>query len=160
MNETSIDLAGDCEIMVSRRMRGPASAVFDAWTRPDLIKRWWAPRSHRMTVVHYEIDLRVGGHFRYVLRRDTGGELTFGGTYSEVVMGSRLVCTHALATLNHAPPTLTVTFEDREGGCDLVIRGVHASKQARDGSLATGMEASTRETLDQLDEFVAAHFVQ
>ncbi len=162
MYETSIELAGDCEIVITRTLHAPARIVFDAWTRPDLLKRWYAPRSHRMTVACYESDLRAGGTFRYVLRRDTGDELAFCGTYSEVVPDSRLVYTHALAAMNLPAASLDVTFTEQDGSTELVIRVSYPSKQARDGALATGMEASTRETLDQLAEFVAspAHFVQ
>ena len=72
MNQTSMELQGDREIVISRTFNGPARIVFDAWTKPELVRRWWAPKSRRVSIVSCDADVRVGGGYRYVLRRDTG----------------------------------------------------------------------------------------
>jgi uncharacterized protein YndB with AHSA1/START domain len=157
MNPTSMELKSDREIVIARTFNGPARIVFDAWTKPELVKRWWAPKSHRVSVVVCEADVRVGGSYRYVLRRDTGDEFGFSGKYTEVTPHSRLVYTQIFEPMADAGAVIvTVTFDEQEGKTHLVAHELYPSKEARDGALASGMEHGMRETMDQLDELVAS----
>jgi uncharacterized protein YndB with AHSA1/START domain len=157
-SETRLKLMGDREIMISRTFNAPAKIVFDAWTKPELVRRWWAPKSHGVTVAGCEADLRAGGAYRYILKGDRVGEIAFSGTYREVTPHSRLVYTQVFEPMAQAGAVVvTVTFEeDGEGKTHLVSREVYPSKEAREGALAAGMEHGMRETIDQLDELVAS----
>jgi uncharacterized protein YndB with AHSA1/START domain len=158
MNQTSMELSGDREIVISRTFNGPARLVFDAWTRPELVRRWWAPKSRGVSLVGCDADVRAGGKYRYVLRRsDTGDELGFSGTYTEVTPHSRLVYTQIFEPMASAGEAIiTVTFDEREGKTHLVARELYPSKEIRDGVLASGMEDGMRETMEQLEELVAS----
>jgi len=162
MNQTSMDLEGDREIVIARTFNGPARIVFDAWTKPELVKRWWAPRSHQVSVVACDAEVRVGGGYRYVLRLDTGSEFAFSGKYTEVTPHSRLVYTQIFEpTASGANPgddevIITVTFEGHDGKTHLVSRSLCPSKEVRDTIIASGMEHGMRETMEQLDELVAS----
>jgi uncharacterized protein YndB with AHSA1/START domain len=161
-NHTTMELKGDREIVITRTFNGPARIVFDAWTRPELVRRWWAPKSHRVSVVGCDVDLRVGGTYRYVLRLEAGNQFAFSGKYTEITPHSRLVYTENFEpTASGVKPgdaelTNTVTFEERDGKTHLVSTSLCPSKELRDTILATGMEQGMRETWDQLDELVAS----
>jgi uncharacterized protein YndB with AHSA1/START domain/DNA-binding transcriptional ArsR family regulator len=156
MNETDMRLQGDREIVISRTFNAPARVVFDACTKPELVKRWWAPKSHGVTMVECEADLRVGGKYRYVLQQ--GNQLlAFSGTYFELDRPKRIVSEEIfepMAAVGAA--NITVTFEERDGKTRLVNHSVYPSKEARDGVVASGMEHGMREAFDQLDELVAS----
>jgi uncharacterized protein YndB with AHSA1/START domain len=155
-NQTAVELRGDREIVTSRTFDGPRRIVFEAWTRPELVRRWWAPRSHGVTVAACEADVRPGGRYRYVLRREGGDELAFSGRYTEVTPPARLVYTQVFEPFPDAEVTVTVTFEEHEGKTRLVSHERYPSPEARAGALASGMEHGMREALDQLDELVAS----
>jgi uncharacterized protein YndB with AHSA1/START domain len=155
-NLTTMDLAGDREIVISRRFDGPARVVFDAWTRPELVRRWWAPKSRGVSVIGCDADVRVGGKWRYVLRKDAGGpEIAFSGEYSEVTPHTRLVYTSIFEAYPDQPAVVTVTFEERAGKTHLVARELYPSAEARSIAIASGMEPGMRETMDLLDALVA-----
>jgi uncharacterized protein YndB with AHSA1/START domain len=126
------------------------------------VSRWWAPKSHRVSVVGCDADVRVGGHYRYVLRLETGGQFAFSGTYTEVTPHSRLVYTQIFEpTASGANPedpalVITVTFAEQDGKTHLVSHSLCPSKDVRDTILASGMEHGMRETMDQLDDLVAS----
>jgi uncharacterized protein YndB with AHSA1/START domain len=153
MNQTSVVLKGDREIVIVRSFNAPARIVFDAWTRADLVKRWWAPRSRGVSVLSCDADIRPGGKYRYVLKRDTGQELAFSGTYTEVTPPTRLVYTQFFEPFPD-PSTITVIFEEHDGRTRMVATERYPSKAARDGALASGMEKGMREALDQLEELM------
>jgi uncharacterized protein YndB with AHSA1/START domain len=157
-NRTSTERTSERELVIARTFNGPAHLVFDAWTRPELVRRWWAPRSHGVSLIGCEADVRVGGSYRYVMRRDDGGpELAFSGRYTEVTPHSRLVYTQLFEPMREVGEVLvTVTFAERDGKTRLVSHERYPSKAALDGALATGMEHGMRETMDQLDELVAS----
>ncbi len=156
-NGTSMELRSDREIVISRTFNGPARIVFDAWTRPELVKRWWAPRSLGVSVVSIDADVRVGGGYRYVLLPAGGEEFAFSGTYTEITPHSRLVYTQVFEPMRDAGEmVVTVTFEEQDGRTRMVSREVYPSREARDASLEAGMEHGMRETMDQLDELVAS----
>jgi uncharacterized protein YndB with AHSA1/START domain len=162
VNQTSMELRSDREIVIARTFNGPARIVFDAWTRPELVKRWWAPRSHRVSVVGCDAAVRVGGTYRYVLRLDTGNEFAFSGEYIEVTPHSRLVYTQLFeptasgAKAGDSALIITVTFDEHDGKTHLVSHSLCPSREVRDTILASGMEHGMRETMDQLDELVAS----
>ncbi|MCI0432018.1 MAG: SRPBCC family protein [Gemmatimonadetes bacterium] len=161
-NVTTMELRSDREIVISRAFNGPARIVFDAWTNPALVKRWWAPASRGVTVVGCDAAVRAGGTYRYVLRLSTGHEVAFSGTYAEVTPPSRLVYTQIFEpAASGANPgaeqlVITVTFDERDGKTHVVLHSLCPSKEVRDQILATGMEQGMRETWDQLDELVAS----
>lgn len=162
MNRTTMDLEGDREIVIRRTFNGPARIVFDAWTRPELVRRWWAPETRCVSMVSCDADVRVGGQYRYVLRLAAGGEFAFSGTYSEVTPPSRLVYTEIFEpTAGGAQPgepgvIVTVTFDERDGKTHLTSHSLCPSKEVRDTIIASGMEHGMREAMDQLEELVAS----
>jgi uncharacterized protein YndB with AHSA1/START domain len=153
---TSMKLLAEREIVIERVFNAKAQIVFDAWTRPELVRRWWAPKSHRVSVVSLEADVRVGGRYRYVLRKEEGAELAFSGTYTEVTPPTRLVYTQIFESVPGDPVIVTVTFEEVDGKTRLVAHEVYPTKEARDAALASGMEHGMRETMNQLEELVAS----
>ncbi len=161
-NQTSMELKGDRGIVITRMFNGPARIVFDAWTRPELVMRWWAPRSRGVSVVGCDAAVSVGGHYRYVLRHDAGTEMAFSGKYIEVTPHSRLVYTHLFeptaSGTNPGDPELiiTVTFDEHDGKTLVVSHSLCPSKELRDIILASGMEGGMRETMEQLEELVAS----
>lgn len=157
MNETDMRLQGDREIVISRTFNAPARIVFDAVTKPELVKRWWAPKSHCVTMVQCDIDLRVGGAYRYVMQQGDGPHMAFSGTYSEVTPPTRIVYEEVFEPMAAAGAVkVTVTFEEKDGKTRMVNHSLYPSKQVRDGVLASGMEHGMREAMDQLDELVAS----
>jgi uncharacterized protein YndB with AHSA1/START domain len=161
MNQTSMELKGDREIVIERTFNGPPRIVFDAWTRPELVRRWWAPKSHRVSLVGCDADVRAGGSYRYVARLNAGGQFAFSGVYREVTPYSRLVYTEnfeptaAGAMAEGAAVVVTVTFEERDGKTHVVSHSLCPSKDVRDTIIASGMEHGMRESMDQLDELAA-----
>src|SRR5579862_400999 len=157
MNRTSMEIRSDRELVIARTFNAPARIVFDAWTKPEFLKRWWAPKSHRVALVGCEADVRVGGRYRYVLQRDGGQEFAFSGRYNEVTPSSRLVYTSVFEPMQAAGETVvTVTFDEEGETTRLNVHEVYPSKAALDGALASGMEHGMRETMDQLDALVAS----
>jgi uncharacterized protein YndB with AHSA1/START domain len=160
VNPTSLVRSSEREIVITRTFSGPARIVFDAWTRPELVRRWWAPRALGVSIVSCDADVRVGGRYRYVLKPATEDEFAFSGEYSEITPHSRLVYTAFFEPTGHGPlgdPALvTVTFDERDGRTHVVSRELYPSKEVLDGALATGMESGLRVTMDQLDELVAS----
>jgi uncharacterized protein YndB with AHSA1/START domain len=156
-NRTTVERASDRELVVTRTFNGSARIVFSAWTRPELLKRWWAPRSLGVSLFSCEADVRAGGSYRYVFGRDPKQPMAFSGTYTEVTPFSRLVCTQIFEPMPIAGETiLTATFDEREGKTHVVLRALYASKESLDGAIGSGMEGGMRETYEQLEELVAA----
>jgi uncharacterized protein YndB with AHSA1/START domain len=156
-NETTMELQADRDLIITRTFDAPPRIVFDAWTRADLVRRWWAPRSHGVTMAGCEADVRVGGKYRYVLRGKDGVDLAFSGEYRQIEPPSRLVYTQVFEPMAGAGAVVvTVTFEEAGGKTRMVSHERYPSKEAREGALASGMEHGMRETMDQLDELVAS----
>src|ERR1700761_1936300 len=155
-NETIVERTEDRELVVTRTFNAPAHIVFDAWTKPELLKRWWAPKSFGVSLFECESDLRVGGSYRYAFGRDPKNPEVFSGRYLEVNPPSRLVLTQLyerMADVGEA--VVTATFEESEGRTRLTLHQLFPSKEALDGAIASGMEHGMRETFDQLDALVA-----
>ena len=157
-NETIVERTSDRELTVTRTFNAPAHIVFEAWTKPELLKRWWAPRSFGVSLFECESDLRVGGTYRYVFGRDPRNPEVFSGRYLEVRSPSRLVLTQVYERMRDAgEAVVTATFEESEGRTLLTLHQLFPSKEALEGALASGMEHGMRVTLDQLDELVASN---
>lgn len=156
-NRTSMQIVSDRELVISRTFNGPARVVFDAWTKPELVRRWWAPASHCVSIVGCDADVRVGGAYRYVMRLDTGKEFAFSGTYVELAPYTRIVYTQIFEPMRAAGAvTSTVTLDERDGKTHLVLHSLYPSKEALEATIASGMEHGMRETMDQLDDLVAS----
>jgi len=156
MNKTSMELKEDRELVISRTFNGPPRIVFDAYTRAELVKRWWAPKSHG-EIVDCTAEVRVGGKYRYAMRTPDGTDVAFSGRYLEITPPSRLVYTQVFEQMADAGEmTITVTFEELGGKTLLVSREVYPSKEARDSALESGMEHGMKEAMDQLDVLVAS----
>jgi uncharacterized protein YndB with AHSA1/START domain len=154
-NETTLERRSDRELVVTRAFDGPARIVFDAWTKPEYLKRWWAPASMNVVMFECEVDLRVGGKYRYVFGHEGQAKLAFSGTYSEIVPGARLVCTQLFEQMPDAGEAIvTATFVEHHGKTTLEIHQLYASKQALDGAIGSGMEGGMRITFDQLEALV------
>jgi uncharacterized protein YndB with AHSA1/START domain len=155
-NQTTVERPGDAEIVMKRTFNAAPSLVFTAWTRADLVKQWWGPASHGVTISESRADVRVGGAYRYVMRQADGTEQGFSGTYSEVTPHSRLVYTQVFEPMADAGAVVvTVTFEAQpDGKTHLVSHEVYPSKEALDTALECGMEHGALEIMDQLDELL------
>lgn len=152
-NRTTVERASDREVVVTRTINGPARIVFEAFTRAELLRRWWVPQSMGMTLVSCEVDARVGGKYR--LAFDIGGPepVAFFGTYVEVKPYSRLAWTNEEG--GEGGSVTSVTFEERGGQTLVVLRETYPSKEALDAA-GTGAADALVETFDQLDELLVA----
>jgi uncharacterized protein YndB with AHSA1/START domain len=150
-NRTTVERKSERELVVARTFNGPARIVFEAWTKPELLKQWWAPKSTGLSLLSCEMDVRVGGRYRFVFGHDASKPMAFFGRYIEVTPHSRLVWTSDEGDDGEA--VTTATFEEKGGKTLLVVSEIYPSKEALDGALA-GMEGGMRETLDQLDELL------
>jgi uncharacterized protein YndB with AHSA1/START domain len=151
-NLTTIERKSEREIVVTRTFNGPARIVFEAWTKPELLKRWWAPKSTGISLLSCEADVRVGGTYRFVFGHGAGEPMAFYGRYLEVIPHSRLVWTNEEGGDGGA--VTTVTFEENGGKTLVVVHELHPSKEALDGGIAFG--EGLRETFEQLDELLVA----
>ena len=149
---TTVERTSDREVVVTRTVNGPARLVFEAFTKAELFKRWWVPRSMGMMLLSCEMDVRVGGKYRLVFAHDPE-PVAFFGTYTEVVPQSRLAWTNEEG--GEGGPVTTVTFEEREGRTLVVLRETHPSKESLDAA-GTGAAEAMVETFGQLDELLAA----
>jgi uncharacterized protein YndB with AHSA1/START domain len=152
----TLTLPTDEQILVTREFDAPRHLVYRAWTTPELVKRWWHAKRGRVTVV--EIDLRVGGKWRYVMVADDGFEVGFHGEYREIVLDERIVSTEVYeglpegvtekqgATLN------TVTFTEADGRTTMTMLIQATSKVSRDAIIESGMEDGLQDALDLLEE--------
>ena len=148
-NRTTVERKSGRELVVTRTFNGPARIVFEAWTKPELLKRWWAPKSTGVSLLSCEADVRVGGRYRFEFAHDAS-TMAFFGRYLEVTPHSRLAWTN---DESDDGAVTTVTFEEKGGKTLLVMRELYPSKEALDGAIA-GMEGGMPETFAQLDELL------
>jgi uncharacterized protein YndB with AHSA1/START domain len=148
-NRTTVERKSERELVVTRTFDGPARIVFEAWTQPDLFKRWWGPKSMGMSLLSCEMDVRVGGQYRLVFSQ----RMEFFGRYIEVTPYSRLVWTNEEG--GEGGPITTVTFEEKGGKTLLVMHELYPSKEALDAA-GTGAADAMGELFGQLDELLAA----
>src|SRR6476659_3613155 len=149
---TTVERTSDREVVVTRTINGPARIVFEAFTKADLFRRWWVPKSLGMTLLSCELDARVGGKYRLVF--DHSPEpVAFFGTYVEVKPYSLLAWTNEEG--GEGGSVTTVTFEEKGGKTLVVLRETYASKEALDAA-GTGAADAMVETFNQLDELLVA----
>ena len=154
-NRTTVDRVSDREVVVRRAINAPARIVFEAWTKPELFKRWWVPKSFGLSLLSCEMDVRVGGTYRLVFSASPE-PMAFFGRYIEVMPHSRLVWTNDEGGEDGA--VTTVTFEERGAETLVVLRDLYPSKQALDDAIASGSTSTGAfsETFEQLDELLVA----
>ena len=150
-NRTTVERKSERELVVTRTFNAPARMVFEAWTKPELFKQWWAPKSMGMFLRSCEMDVRVGGGYRLVFGHDASNPDEFFGRYIEVTPHSRLVWTNDEG--GEGGPVTTVTFEEKDGKTLLVLHELYPSKEALDAA-GTGAADATVETFEQLDELL------
>ena len=154
-NLTTVERASDREIVVSRTFNGPARLVFDAWTRPDLLTRWWMPKSCGASFVSCEADVRTGGTYRFVFSHPAAEQpMTFFGRYTDVEPNARIVWTNEEGSGDGA--VTTVTFEERGGETLVVMRDRHPSREACDEAIASGSASGFNESFEQLDDLLVS----
>jgi uncharacterized protein YndB with AHSA1/START domain len=150
-NPTTAERKSERELVVTRTFDAPARLVFEGWTKPELMKRWWALKSFGITFVSCEADVRVGGTYRFVFAHPSAPEpMAFFGRYLEVTPCSRLVWTNEEEG-EDAGAVTTVTFEEKDGKTLLVMRDLYPSKEALDAAIASGATGGKDEMFEQLD---------
>ena len=149
---TTVQKKSEREVVVTRTFDAPARLVFEAWSRPELFKKWWVPRSMGMTLRSCEQDVRTGGKYRLVFGDDPANPMAFFGKYLEVVPNKRIVWTNEES--GDAGSVTTVTFEERDGKTLLVVSELYPTKEALDAA-GTGAQEVMHETFGQLDELLA-----
>ena len=150
MKHVTVERVSERELVVTRTFDAPARLVFEAWTRAELFKQWWVPKSMGMTLRSIEMDVRTGGRYRLGF----GGGMDFFGRYLEVTPPSRLVWTNEES--GDAGSVTTVTFEEKNGKTLLVLRELYPSKEALDAG--AGASDAMGETFQQLDELLARSY--
>lgn len=150
-NQTTAERTSDRELVVTRVVNAPARIVFEAWTKPELFKRWWVPKSVPITLLSCELGVRVGGKYKLVFSAN-GSPMEFFGTYTDVQPHARLAWTNEEGGQEQIT---TVTFDERDDGNTLLtVHNLFASKQALDDEIASGGTSALPETLDQLEELL------
>lgn len=150
-SDTTVERRSERELVVTRTVNGPVRLVFEAWTKADLFRQWWVPRSFGLTLLSCEMDVRVGGEYRLVFSHQDS-TMEFFGKYLEVTPPSRLVWTNEEG--DGGVTVTTVTFEEIAGRTLVVVHDLYPSKEALDaGSGSTG---AMPEAFDQLDELLAS----
>jgi len=147
-----VTLPSDDEILITRVFDAPAQLVFDAWTTPDIVKRWWG--GDRGVVTQAEVDLRIGGRWRWVMTANGGFEVAFSGEYREIDRPHRLVKTEVFELVSDGEAVSTTTFEETEGVTTMTILTRYPSRQHRDATIASGMEGGLQVALDCLEDLV------
>jgi uncharacterized protein YndB with AHSA1/START domain len=146
---TTTDRRSEREVVVTRTFDGPARIVFEAWTTPELLMKWWTPKSFGITFISCEADVRTGGTYRFVMGHpDFDQPMAFFGRYLEVEPPKRLVWTNEEG---EEGSVTTVTFEEKDGKTHLVMSDLYPSKAALDEAMASGGIGALPEQFDQLD---------
>lgn len=152
----TVTLPSDLEILITREFDAPKHLVWKAWTTPELVMRWWSGRRGQMASA--DIDLRVGGRWRYVMNASGGFEVAFHGEYREIVPGERLVTTEIYEGAPEVgePPLNVVTFTERDGRTTVELLVQCPTKELRDVIVDSGMEKGLQEQMEVLEELVVA----
>jgi uncharacterized protein YndB with AHSA1/START domain len=145
-----VTLPSETQILITRVFDAPKHLVYRAWTTPELVRRWWS--GQRGEVTSAEIDLRVGGGWRYVMVANRGFEVAFHGEYREIVPNELIVSTEVYEGMPDAEAINTVTFDEVDGRTTLTILVQHASQQDRDRHINSGMEDGMQESMDRLEQ--------
>lgn len=146
-----VTLPADEQILITREFEAPPELVYEAWTTPELVERWWGAGCANR--VEATIDLRVGGEYRYVMEADGGSEFAFHGTYREIEANARLVYTEVYEGMPDAESVVEQTFTALDGGrCRVEQLCLYPSREIRDGLLESGMESGMQEAMDAIEE--------
>lgn len=148
-----VTLPSDTEILITRSFDAPAALVFDVWTTPEHVRNWWGWETDQMRVC--EIDLRVGGAYRFVAG-DRDREVAFRGVYQEIERPHRLVSTEVYEPYPESESLNTLTLEEDDGVTTMRILVAHQTKEARDATIASGMERGLQHSLDRVDKILAS----
>ncbi len=146
----TVTLPADEQILITREFDAPKHLVYKAFTTPELVKRWWHANRGEMTVA--EIDLRVGGKWRYVMVAEGDFEVGFHGEYREIVPNERIVSTEVYEGMPDAEAVNTMTLTEADGRTTVEILVQHASKEHRDAHIESGMEAGMQDAMDLLEQ--------
>jgi uncharacterized protein YndB with AHSA1/START domain len=146
----TVTLPTDEQILITREFDAPKHLVYKAWTTPELVKRWWTANRGEATIA--EIDLRVGGKWRYVMVANGGFEVGFHGEYREIVPNERIVSTEVYEGMPEGEAVNTVTFTEVDGRTTLTILVQHTSKEHRDAHIDSGMEDGMQDAMDLLEQ--------
>ena len=149
----TVTLPTDEQILITREFDAPKHLVYKAWTTPELVKRWWSANRGEVTIA--EIDLRVGGMWRYVMIADGGMEVGFHGVYREIVPNERLVSTEVYEGIPDAEEHAaldTLTLTEVDGRTTLTILVEHPTKEGRDAHINSGMEDGMQDAMDLLEQ--------
>jgi len=150
-----VTLPTDTEILITREFDAPRDLVYKAWTTPELVRRWWAGRRGRMTIA--EIDLRVGGRWRYVMIADGGYEVAFHGEYREIVPNERIVNTEVYEGAPEGGAALNlITFSETGGRTTLEMLTRVDSREVREMIIDSGMEGGMQEGMDLLEQLAVS----
>ena len=153
--ETTLERKSERELVVTRTFNSPAHVVFSAWTKPELLKRWWIPKSCGASFLSCEADVRAGGTYRFVFSHPSSEQpMSFFGRYVEVTPHSRLVWTNDEGDEDGA--VTTVTFEERGGETRVVMHDLYPTKKALDDAIASGSTNGSGEQFEQLDQLLVA----
>ena len=151
-SRTTVERTSDRELVATRTFDGPARIVFEAWTKPELIMRWWTPESFGISFLSCEADVRTGGSYRFVFGHAASEQpMAFFGRYIEVTPPSRLVWTNEE---DEDGAVTTVTFEEKDGKTLVVVHDLYPSKEALDGAIASGSTGAWPEQFEQLDDLL------
>ena len=149
-NPTTVERKSERELVVTRTFNAPAPIVFEAWTKPELFKRWWAPKSSGASLLSCDMDVRIGGGYRLEFGHPSSEKtMAFFGRYIEVRPPARLVWTNDEGGDGGA--VTTVTFEEKGGQTLLVLHDLYPSKEALDEAIASGSTSAFGEQFEQLD---------
>jgi uncharacterized protein YndB with AHSA1/START domain len=148
-NRAVVTLPTDTEILITRELDAPKRLVYKAWTTPQLIKRWWA--GDRGEVTSAEVDLRVGGKWRYVMTAHGELEVAFHGVFKEIVPNERIVHTEVFEAMPDGEAISTITFTEKDGRTTLAMLMQLKTKEERDGVIASGMEGGVQEQMVKLE---------
>ena len=152
-NPTTVERKSERELVITRTFNAPARIVFEAWTKPELFKRWWTPKSFGITFVSCEADVRTGGTYRFVFSHAAFEQpMAFFGRYVEVTPYSRIVWTNEESA---GGALSTLTFEENGGKTLQVLHELYPSKQALDDAIASGSSSAAPEQFELLDEILA-----
>jgi uncharacterized protein YndB with AHSA1/START domain len=149
--KATVTLPTDEQILITREFDAPKDLVYKAWTTPELVKRWWSGERGEVTLA--EIDLRVGGAWRFVMSGE-GFEVGFHGEYRELVPDERIVSTEVFEGVPDAASVNTLTLTETDGRTLLTVLVQHTSKEHRDGHVNSGMEVGLQESLNALERVV------
>jgi uncharacterized protein YndB with AHSA1/START domain len=149
-----VTLPSDREILITREFEAPKHLVYRAYTTPELIERWWSGDRGRVTSV--EVDLHIGGTWRFVMMANEGFEVAFHGEYRDIVPDERLVSTEVFEGAPDAQALDTLTLTEHDGHTTMTILVDHGTREQRDAVLATGMQEGLQEALDDLEEVAAS----